>query len=144
MNTWWLIGIGLTLGAAIAFIFLRRGPESEAVAVPAPSVKKGPVEVKRNAPSRKDKHFYGAAVQVGRNPCDAVKAMANQRFLSDEAPRFPLPDCNRSECRCFVQPQSDRRAGYDRRGDSFSAYGNFEADRHEQKRGQKRDRRVTS
>ena len=30
-----------------------------------------------------------------------------------------------TDCRCVLRPENDRRAGFDRRDDSFSAYGDF-------------------
>ena len=141
MNTWWLLGIGLLIGAIAVAVLMRRNPAEDVVTSVRRPASKGPIKVKRNTPSRRGHHFYGAAVHIGKNPCDAVRAIADQRFLADEAPRFPLPGCDRAECRCFVQPQNDRRAGFDRRGDSFSAYGNFKPDQHEQKRFSKKDRR---
>ncbi len=141
MNWLWLL-IGFPAGIAVAWYFLRYRPAAEDV---APRVRKtGPVQVKQNQPKRHAHHFFGVIVQPGSNACDAVKAIAYSRYLSEDAPRLPLPDCNRGECRCTLQPQDDRRAGYDRRGDSFSAYGNFELDRHAQKRHTRNDRRGSS
>jgi len=144
MNSWWLLII-LPAGMAAAWFVMRRKTAEELVAVPRKRESSGPVKVTRNEPNRKAHHYYGASIQLGNNPCKAVKAIADQRFLSADAPHFPLPGCNRDECRCMMCPQDDRRAGYDRRGDSFSAYGNFELDPHSQKRGEeKTDRRNSS
>jgi len=144
MNSWWLFLVGLPVGIAAAWLLVRRKTIGGIVASPLASRKAGPVVVTRNEPRQHTPHYFGAFVQVGVNPCDAVKAIADQRYLADEAPRFPLPGCNRDDCRCMMRPQDDRRAGYDRRGDSFSAYGNFEIDRHAQKRDKKSDRRDSS
>jgi hypothetical protein len=144
MNSWWLLII-FPAGIAAAWFLMRRKPAEEFVAVQRKRGGSGPVKVTRNEPSKKEQHYYGASVQLGSNPCKAVKAIADKRFLSADAPHFPLPGCNRDECRCMMRPQDDRRAGYDRRGDSFSAYGNFELDQHSQKReGEKIDRRKPS
>jgi len=143
MNSWWLLLIIFPVAAA-AWFLLRRKTADDFVAAPQMVKQAGQLEVTRNQPRLREHHFYGVSVQIDNNPCDAARAIADQRFLSEEAPRFPLPDCDRDECRCLVRPQDDRRAGYDRRGDSFSAYGNFELDRHSQKRNKKRERRQTS
>ncbi len=144
MNSWWLLII-LPAGMAAAWFIMRRRPAEELVAVPSKRKNSGPLKVTKNEPSRKAHHYYGASVQLDNNPCEAAKAIENERYLAADAPHFPLPGCNRDECRCMMRPQDDRRAGYDRRGDSFSAYGNFELDQHSQKReGEKIDRRESS
>lgn len=141
MNTWWWLAIGFPAGIAAVWILMRRKPVAELDFVPRAAKKSGPVEVKRNEPRKYSHHYYGVSIQPDNHPCEAIKAIADQRFLSEDAPRLPLPECDRTECRCVLRPQDDRRAGYDRRGDSFSAYGNFELDRHTQKRHDQRDRR---
>lgn len=145
MNIWWLLIIIPAVVALAWFAVFRKPVGENGAAHPKYKYKSnGPVQVTRNQPARQSHHYYGATVQVCSNPCDAVREIANKRYLSEDAPHFPLPDCDREECHCIMRPQDDRRAGYDRRGDSFSAYGNFELDRHEQKRQEKRDRRRIS
>ncbi len=144
MNSGWLLLMGFPIGLAAAWFLVRRKMAGPFAASRPGSKSSGPVVVTRNEPRPHARHYYGAFVQIGVNPCAAVKAIADQRFLSEDAPRFPLPGCNRDDCRCSMRPQDDRRAGYDRRGDSFSAYGNFEIDRHSQKRGKKSERRDPS
>jgi len=143
VNSWWLLVL-LPVGIAVVWFAVFRKPAGEVVGVAEKYKNSGPVKVTRNEPAGHEHHYYGAYVQVGINPCDAVKAIADERYLSEDAPHFPLPGCDSDECRCMVKPQGDRRAGYDRRGDSFSAYGNFELDRHEQKRHDRKDRRHSS
>lgn len=61
--------------------------------------------------------FHGIAVNPGPCACEAVAALGGQRFLSDEAPRLPLPGCSRPEdCRCVYRHFTDRRT--DARRDS--------------------------
>ena len=144
MYSWWLLLFVVPVGAAAAWLVLRRNTADEFVATPQVPKKAGAVEVTRNQPRHREHYYYGVSVQIDNNPCDAARAIADHRYLSEEAPHFPLPDCDRKECRCMVRPQDDRRAGYDRRGDSFSAYGSFELDRHSQKRNEKRERRNSS
>ncbi len=144
MLSWWWLLIGFPAGIGVAWLLGRRTMVSEIIEEQAGQKKSGPVKVTRNQPRRHEQHYYGCTIQIDNNPCDAVKAIADHRYLADKAPHFPLPDCDRAECRCMLRPQDDRRAGYDRRGDSFSAYGNFELDRHTQKRLEERDRRNSS
>jgi len=41
--------------------------------------------------------------------CEAARSLAGTRFLSGEAPRFPLPGCDRPQCDCTYRHHSDRR-----------------------------------
>jgi hypothetical protein len=41
--------------------------------------------------------------------CSAVKALALQRFLVNEAPLFPLKDCDFESCDCRYRRIVDRR-----------------------------------
>lgn len=144
MNNWWWILIGILAGISAAWFRVKRKSAVDFGAAPRERNSPGPVKVTRNQPRQNANHHYGVYVQIDSNPCDAIRAIAGHRYLSEEAPRLPLPDCDRNRCRCMLQPQNDRRAGHDRRGDSFSAYGNFELERHTQKREDKRDRRGSS
>jgi hypothetical protein len=54
-----------------------------------------------------------AAVEIVRGDqagCAAVRALSGQRFLGEEAPRLPLPDCDQPECRCSYRHHEDRRS----------------------------------
>jgi hypothetical protein len=54
-----------------------------------------------------------SSVEVIAQPgasCTAARALAGQRFLPEEAPRFPLPDCDQPECDCKYRHHGDRRA----------------------------------
>ncbi len=141
MDSWLWIALGLTAGIAAVWFVLQRKSFGTPGAMVRTGHKSGPVQVTRNRPRQHPQHYYGVSVQLGNNPCDAIRVIADERYLSEDAPQLPLPDCDRDECRCTMPPEDDRRAGYDRRGDSFSAYGNFEPDQHTQKRHDKGDRR---
>lgn len=43
--------------------------------------------------------------------CGAVKSLALQRFLVNEAPLFPLKDCDFEACDCRYRRIVDRRTG---------------------------------
>ena len=48
--------------------------------------------------------------------CEASRAIENQRFLSNEAPLLPLPECSDPNgCRCKYKHWDDRRQEDDRR-----------------------------
>ena len=64
--------------------------------------------------------FHGVAVETSRGEqvCRAAAAIAGQRFLSEEAPVLPLPDCDTPrECRCVYQHFTDRRTDKRREAD---------------------------
>lgn len=53
------------------------------------------------------------AVQVNASSvgcCDAVRAIADKRFLSHEVPKLPLRGCDAALCRCNYQLFEDRRS----------------------------------
>jgi len=49
--------------------------------------------------------------------CEAAKAIAGQRFLSDELPMLPLRDCDVAECQCTYKRFEDRRSDIRRASD---------------------------
>ena len=78
--------------------------------------------------------FHAVAIKYSGNACDAAKAMTGRRFLSNAAPRLPLPECNLLECRCIFAHYNDRRTGRDRRSPFSPAgpnglSGSYEAER---------------
>jgi len=80
--------------------------------------------------------FHAVSIKYAENACDAAKAMTGRRFLSNAAPRLPLPECDYLECRCQFAHYKDRRAGRDRRSPFASAgatgtTGSFERERRE-------------
>jgi hypothetical protein len=66
---------------------------------------------RKKTPVRTLSHlFHGIAIETGERPCDAARDMVGQRFLSEEAPRLPLDDCDcASRCGCVYRHFSDRR-----------------------------------
>ena len=78
--------------------------------------------------------FHAVAIKYSENACDAAKAMTGRRFLSSAAPKLPLPECDRMECRCTFTHFKDRRTGRDRRSPfapagSTGTTGSYEAER---------------
>lgn len=72
--------------------------------------------VKRKPPKRPPaagvkQLFHGVAIKslYGRS-CAAAVALDGLRFLSDEAPTLPLPNCDMPDtCKCVYEHFSDRR-----------------------------------
>ena len=144
MDGWTLIAFSGLAGVAVATYVLLRRPSSAPDKYDTGTGETGyhkPVSVTRNSPPKHESHFYGASVQPGVNCCDAVKQIAHKRYLLNEEPSFPLPDCDREDCRCIMQPQDDRRAHFDRRDDRFSALGEFNEGGQPRRRDKGPDRR---
>lgn len=76
-------------------------------------------ESSESEPQKQERRY--TAVQVVppslEASCDAVRAIAGQRFLAEEAPRLPLTDCDRSDCDCKYLHYTDRRTYVRRDGD---------------------------
>ena len=54
--------------------------------------------------------FHGIAIEPGSRSCEAVRELAGKRFLSEDAPRLPLDECQCvPDCRCVYRHFSDRR-----------------------------------
>jgi len=80
--------------------------------------------------------FHAVAIKYSENACDAAKAMTGRRFLSNTAPRLPLPECDFPKCSCKFAHYDDRRNGRDRRspfapGGATGATGSFARERRE-------------
>jgi len=71
--------------------------------------------------------FHAVSMRYSMDACDAAKALTGHRFLSSEAPRLPLPECDSSNCRCKYMHHDDRRSGDERRTPydtgTFAKYG---------------------
>jgi hypothetical protein len=55
--------------------------------------------------------WHAVEIVSPRSGCPAAQALKGKRFLSAEAPVFPLPECTRSAaCTCVYKKYPDRRA----------------------------------
>ena len=126
----------------LAWMWVKRGQSSD-------GPKKGPG--KRPQPAAKEavrkpvpsSEFHAVAIKFTSNACEAAKAIRGKRFLSNEAPRLPLPECDVSQCDCRFMHYKDRRAKDDRRnpfrGSIGVSSGEYETEKREAK-----DRRAES
>ena len=71
--------------------------------------------------------FRGVQLVInGDECCAAVRALNGQRFLSDEVPTLPLPDCDYDQCVCTYQLYDDRRTDSRRKAEKpFTISGSF-------------------
>src|SRR6202171_1973880 len=59
---------------------------------------------------------HAVSIAAGPVACPAAEALRHKRFLSDEAPPLPLPECASPwRCKCIYRHHSDRRATLRRR-----------------------------
>jgi hypothetical protein len=69
-------------------------------------------------PVRASSHWHAVAIRPKGQCCDAVQACRTARFLSSDAPRLPLAECNTSDtCSCVYKHHADRRAQPRRQGE---------------------------
>lgn len=64
--------------------------------------------------------YHCVEIRRGTHACKAVQSLGSTRFLSDEAPRLPVPGCTAAQCTCSFIHHDDRRDD-DRR----NPYGQF-------------------
>ncbi|MDX1482052.1 MAG: hypothetical protein R3315_10265 [Woeseiaceae bacterium] len=50
--------------------------------------------------------------------CRAALSVAGKKFLVNEIPQLPLPDCDRQNCTCSYELQEDRRSARRRAADA--------------------------
>ena len=60
---------------------------------------------------RKSSPWHAVSIVAGSASCEAARTRHGIRFLSREAPRFPLAECtNKESCSCSYKHHGDRRA----------------------------------
>jgi hypothetical protein len=55
--------------------------------------------------------YHAVSILPGKGACPAAFRMSGIRFLSNSAPRLPLPSCDSAYCACRFKHHNDRRAG---------------------------------
>ena len=97
-----------------------RPDESPTAPVGAP----GSAAAAASGPSEPKMCTHSVSIEADLLPCEAAKRLADQRFLSSEAPPLPLPDCDRDQCDCRYEHHADRRTHEERRT-PFPTRGGF-------------------
>jgi hypothetical protein len=69
--------------------------------------------------SRARDPFHAVSIVPGEHSCASARRLSGQRFLSVEAPKLPLSDCDATSCKCHYRHHADRRAGPRRVNDFF-------------------------
>ena len=60
--------------------------------------------------------FHAVTIEFQEDACEAARSMAGRRYLSEDAPKLPLPECDAADCKCRFVHHDDRRGKQDRRG----------------------------
>jgi hypothetical protein len=55
--------------------------------------------------------WHAVVIAAPASACAAAQACKGKRYLSSEAPRLPLADCDVRRCQCKYRHHDDRRAG---------------------------------
>lgn len=134
---WAVLGVAIGLGAPLLFRLWQRTAADRAdtpptaVAPPSPLVRREflattPRQSQAQAGlNRKlSRKFHGVSVKPGQHACAAVQALADQRYLPEEAPGLPLAACDVQKCQCAFSHHGDRRDQEDRRS-GWGTYGGF-------------------
>jgi hypothetical protein len=67
--------------------------------------------------SHRSTPWHAVSIVTGRWCCEAARGLLGSRYLSKDAPRLPLAECNSAEhCACLYKHHGDRR-GVPRRKD---------------------------
>lgn len=117
----------------VAWLLVRRRGSSPTKQQPA---------ARKSIERKEDTTYHAVSIKFDKNACQAAKDLEGRRFLSNAAPRLPLPDCNALECRCHFLHHKDRRSSKDRRS-PFAApgFGSGSTGSYEQERRKRPDRR---
>jgi len=59
--------------------------------------------------------YHAVSINFKECACEAVKALADKRFLTSAAPSIPLPDCDKTRCQCSYTHHNDQRSEDERR-----------------------------
>ena len=94
------------------------------------------------APTKGKGAYHAVAIKYAENACDAAKAMTGRRFLSNAAPRLPLPECDFPDCQCKFTHYADRRSDRDRRSPFAPAGATGITGSYERERREATDRRA--
>ena len=86
--------------------------------------------------------FHAVSLSSLASACAAAKALQGERFLSNSAPKLPLPECGAATCKCRFIHHSDRRSGEDRRDIYGSALGGGRTGQFKQEQRNQGERRT--
>ena len=92
-------------------------------------------------PAKPVMSYHAVTIAVGPRSCAGAKSLQERRFLSREAPKLPLANCDLLNCECRYIHHADRRRGPRRAREMGVALDAYEGE--EKRGGPKRGRRKT-
>jgi len=101
-------------------------------------LKKPPPPAKPRPPESK---FHAVSIIPGERACAAAYRFTGQRFLSEHAPRMPLPMCDSPQCTCRYKHHRDRRGGPRRRSEVGMMTAPYSGSERRRTRGRRADDR---
>ncbi|MBL4869025.1 MAG: hypothetical protein JKY67_21890 [Pseudomonadales bacterium] len=107
----WITLFILVFGA-VGFAYYRSRSE------PTHKRKKRRITNSKVPPRSAEKH-QGNSIQCTNNACDAVKQLAEKRFLVKDTPSLPVSGCDSENCECRYVHFDDRREKTEDRRSTF-------------------------
>ncbi|MDJ0927287.1 MAG: hypothetical protein QNJ73_06495 [Gammaproteobacteria bacterium] len=86
------------------------------------------------------KDFRGVQIHPGPRACKLARAQKGERYLMNDAPSLPLPECDAASCNCRYVKLRDRRSWEPRRLE-LGQFGSIRPQGSEDRRAGRRDRR---
>lgn len=135
-----MAGILLAIGAImLVFFWLRPRKRTRAVS----PKNHGLIKTPQDGAYTTANQFHAVSVVIEGTGCQYVKSLENKRFLSKDAPRLPLKNCEMTGCNCHYSHHQDRRdINNDRRIDYGMTHDLFGAFGEENRRVKRRGRRA--
>lgn len=96
--SWTIVIVGTVVLALVYFFIRSKGSDPAERAAAA-----------RPAKPRETSAFHAVSIHFESGACSAAKSLEGEKFLSNAAPRIPLPDCDASTCECRFIHHEDRR-----------------------------------
>lgn len=75
------------------------------------SARQRPLYRERRSGYASNTPFHAVSIHADSQCCSAVRTVEARRFLSEDAPGLPLPQCDYATCRCKYEHHGDRRSG---------------------------------
>ena len=108
------------------------------------------IVAKHNKSANPDRSYThrAASITFKECACDAVKKLEGRRFLVNDVPSIPVPDCTSPNCNCSYTRHNDRRRLYEERRALFSLKADLHTiggneERREKKEGRRADDETT-
>lgn len=60
-------------------------------------------------PDNKVRHYKAVSIRPASDSCQAAVSLEGYRFLTNHAPRLPIPECDAIQCHCRYEHHEDRR-----------------------------------